>query len=314
MTSPVAARQPVYVLYGALRSGTTLVRLILDAHPAIRCPGERDFMLDHLRPDPDGLRFDREGLEIDRVFRASGLAAPTETDGAAAFFDFLHQQEEDETSLVLVVHRRFELLLDLVPDLRIIHLLRDPRDVARSSIGLGWAGSTWYGIDHWIKTETQWDRAAARLAPEQVLTLRYEDLMADPEPGLTRLCAFLGRTYDPAMLNFHETTSYAAIDPSLCYQWKRKQSAREIALVEHKAGALLAARGYEPSGYPPLAPSTAGRLRLWAENKVAVWRAIFRRYGYVDPVLVRLARKLGLRRLARGPQLRMNARQNRTLK
>ncbi|WP_425596530.1 sulfotransferase, partial [Roseobacter litoralis] len=45
--------QPV-VLYGALRSGTTLVRLILDAHPDICCPGERDFMVDSLYDD-DGV-------------------------------------------------------------------------------------------------------------------------------------------------------------------------------------------------------------------------------------------------------------------
>lgn len=314
MNSPRAADQPVYVLYGALRSGSTLTRLILDAHPAIRCPDECDFMLDHLHPVDGGVRLDREALQVDRIFRGSGLRAPAGEDGRAAFFDLLGQQQDGETTLVLVLHRKLELLLDLVPDVRIIHLLRDPRDVARSSVGLGWAGNTWYGVNHWIRTETQWDRAASRLAAEQVLSVRYEDLLADPEPGLARICAFLGRPYDPAMLTFHETSTYAAIDPSLCYQWKRKQSAREIALVEHKVGPLLAARGYAPSGHAPHAPSGAERLKLWGANKVAVWRAIFRRYGFVDPILARLADKLGLRRLARGPKLRMHVKQNQMLK
>lgn len=306
--------RPVYVLYGALRSGTTLMRLILDAHPNILCPGERDFMLDHLQPGENGLKLDRDGLQVDRVFRASGLTAPVGNDGEAVFFDFLEQQQKEESALVLVMHRKFELLLDLMPDVRIIHLLRDPRDVARSSIGLGWAGNTWYGINHWIKTEKQWDRAARRLSPEQVLTVRYEDILADPKEGLGKICAFLGLSYDPEMMSYSETTSYSAIDPSLSYQWKRKQTEREIALVEHKVGPLLTARGYAQSGHELSAPSGLERLGLWFANKTAVWQRIFARYGYVDPILVRLATKLGLKRLARGPKLRMNVKQNQSLK
>lgn len=314
MTSSPGASQPIYVLYSALRSGSTLMRLILDAHPAICCPDECDFILDHLHSSENGLRLDREGLEVDRIFRASGLAMPKTEDGRAAFFDLLGQMQTGNTTLIPVLHRRLGLLLDLVPDVRIVHLMRDPRDVARSSLSLGWAGNTWYGVNHWIGTETEWETATPRLSPGQVLDLRYEDLLAAPEQGLVELCRFLERPYDPAMLDYHKTTTYAPLDPSLCYQWKRKQSVREIELVEYKVGPLLAARGYEPSGHPPKPPGAAERLRLWAANKIAVWRAIFDRYGYLDPVLARLAVNLGMRRLARGPQLRMNTKQNQTLK
>lgn len=313
MASFAATEKPVYVLYGALRSGTTLLRLILDAHPRLHCPGERDFMLDHLYPGPGGLRLDRAGLELDRVFRSSRLAMPT-GEGAETFADFLRQQEKDDSTLVLVIHREFERLLDLVPDLRIIHLLRDPRDVARSSIGLGWAGSTWYGVDHWIGTETQWNRVSSRLTPEQVLNVHYEELLARPKQILEQICVFLGQSYDPAMMSYSETSTYSAIDPGLRYQWKNKQSELEVALVEHKLGSLLVARGYAPSGYPPQAPTPMKRLSLWISNKIAIWRHLFARHGYVDPVLVRLTGKLGLSRFVRGAQLRMHERQNRSLK
>ena len=49
---------PVF-LYGALRSGTTVFRLMLDAHPLLSTCGEVDFLLDYLEPDssrPDGWR------------------------------------------------------------------------------------------------------------------------------------------------------------------------------------------------------------------------------------------------------------------
>ena len=117
-----------------------------------------------------------------------------------------------------------------------------------------------------------------------------------------------------AMLSYPETTTYSALDPALCFQWKRKQSPREIALVEYQIGDLLQRRGYEPSGHPVTAPATAERLSLWLQNKIAVWKAIFARYGVVDPILVRIARKLGQPGLARGAQLRINKRQQKTLK
>ena len=315
MTDDTAAPTSPIVLYGALRSGTTLLRLILDAHPAMVCPGERDFMLDHLNTHGGALTLDAEGLAMARIFQDSGLAVPGETDGRAAFADLLAQQDPGPGKvLVLVLHRRLDLLLDLMPDVRIVHFLRDPRDVARSSIGLGWAGNTWYGVDHWIKTEAQWDRSAGSMAPEQVFDLRYEDLVSDPEANLARLCAFIGLEYDPAMLSFPDTSTYSAVDPKLGEQWKRKQSPREIALTEVKVADLLTRRGYAHSGHPVTAPGPAERAGLWVQNKTSVWGAAFRRYGVTDPILVRAAARLGQPHLARKAQLRMNERARKTLK
>ena len=50
MIAPSALPPPV-ALYGALRSGTTLFRLILKHHPALHNPGETDFLLDHIHAD-----------------------------------------------------------------------------------------------------------------------------------------------------------------------------------------------------------------------------------------------------------------------
>lgn len=311
----VSPQAPVVVLYGALRSGSTMTRLILDAHPGINCPGERDFMLDFITSEGEGLGLDHQALEMNRIFQGSGLSVPETSDGQAAFFDLLAQEQggRDEV-LIPVMHRKLDMLLQLMPDIRLIHLLRDPRDVARSSCSLGWAGNTWYGIRHWIKTERQWDKVADRLAPEQILEVRYEDLVSDPDTWLPRLCEFVGLPYDAAMLSYPETTSYSKLDPSLCFQWKHKQTPREVALVEHLIGDLLQRRGYEPSGHPTDAPGFVERASLWARNKVSVWRAIFKRYGVIDPILVRIARKLGMPTLARGAQMRVNEKQRKTLK
>lgn len=315
MQTGSADKPRIVALYGALRSGTTLFRLMIDANPKIHAPGERDCLLDHLVPTGDGFGFDHTAIELDRMFLATGLKVPQTGDGLAAFHDMVRQDSREDTVLVLILHRQLGRLLDIVPDIPVIHLIRDPRDVARSSIGMGWGGNTWFGIDHWLKTEQDWDRQAHRLASDQVLELRYEDLIHAPEEKLTGVCNFLDLPYDPVMLtSYTETSTYSAIDPALCYQWKRKQSEREVTLVEQKAGPLLQTRGYAPSGYAGEAPSLAERLSLWIESKIKTWRLLVERYGVLDPLMLRIANRIGVRGLARGPQLRMNAKAEKYLK
>lgn len=295
----------IAALYGALRSGTTLIRLILDAHPAIHCPGERDFLLDHLA---DGGGFDRRGLDLDRLFRASGLTAPDAACGRAAFAALTAQETRPNATLVLILHRGVGRLLDVAPDIPVVHLVRDPRDVAHSSIGRGWAGDAWHGVDHWLETEREWDRTAPRFAPGQTRGLRYEDLLTAPEKTLTEVCGFLGLDYAPAMLRYPERSTYAPIDPTRRLQWKRRLSERDLATVEHKIGAMLTARGYEPSGVAPRPPTPGERLRFLGRSKAARWRLRFRRYGLADPILEAVARRAGMRALERRVRARMDAR------
>ena len=293
----------VFVLYGALRSGTTLFRLLLDHHPEMTCPGERDFMLDYL----DGDRFDRDALARDRIFQASGLSLPESSRGVEAFRELLGQElARSGPVLVLVMHRHLDRLLDLVPDCRFIHLVRDPRDVARSSIGMGWAGTTWHGIDHWLETEGRWARESRRIPGENVHTLRYEDLIAEPQATLERVCAFAGLSYDPAMMGYTENSTYEALDPALTFQWKTKQTPEEVGHVEHKVGGLLGQLGYEASGHPPAPPAGLAAVRLWLGNKLSVWRFRIRRYGLRDPLIVAVAGKLGLPKLGYGAQRRID--------
>ena len=76
-------QEPI-VLFGALRSGTTLFRLILDHHPSLSNPGETDFLLDHIQPSethPTGWQYDIEALTTDRIFRATEITLPNNIDG-----------------------------------------------------------------------------------------------------------------------------------------------------------------------------------------------------------------------------------------
>ena len=297
------------ILYGALRSGTTLLRLMLNNHPQLICPSEADFLAEALRPadGPSGWVYDTNHLLASRIFRASRAELPAETEGRAAFREMTGQMRGDEQGcLVLDMHRGLDRILDLVPDVRIVHLLRDPRDVARSAIGMGWAGNVYNGAKIWLETEEIWERCLPRLAPGQMHELRYEDLVKSPEAELTGICNFLGVAYDPAMLTYGENSTYEAPDPKLIEQWRRKQSPRELGLVEARLGPLLEARGYAPSGHPQITPNAFERLGLLLEDKKGVWQTRIRRYGLVDPLVLAIGRRLSLGGLVRRTKRRID--------
>ena len=307
---------PVFV-YGALRSGTTVFRLMLDAHPGLSNCGEVDFLLDYLERDPtrpDGWRYRRQAMQDDRIFKAKALDLDPALDGLALFDAMIDQLASRSPGLLtLNIHRHIDRLLEILPEVRLIHLLRDPRDVARSSIGMGWAGTLYHGVDHWMKTEAAWDRVAPQLDPAQVCTLRYEDLFRNVDHELARVCEFLGVAPDPAMLRYHENTTYEPPDPALVEQWRRKSTPAEIALVEGKARALMTARGYEPTG-PGTTPGPLQALRLWIANKRAIWRTGIERYGAGLWLAAKVSHRLRLTRLHRRLRARIDEKALRYLK
>ncbi|MEO0689877.1 MAG: sulfotransferase [Pseudomonadota bacterium] len=305
------------VIYGALRSGSTLLRLMVNQNPELHCPGEIDFLFDHIGFDETSQSWvmDIASLKMDRIFLSSGLDVPDSTEAGAAVQDMIAQyRARDSRRLVIMVHRNVAHIRRYLNDPLIVHLLRDPRDVAASSISLEWAGNVYYGADHWINTEGEWGRDAADLDPSSLLELRFEELIADPEKTLSELCSFFGTSFSPAMLEYHKTSTYAPVDPSLSSQWKTKRTEQEIALVELRVGGLLASRGFAPSGVEPIELSRLGEWRLWLSNKSHVWKLKFKRHGLYDPMALAVCNRLGLQRFAVSAQMRVNERSQKMLK
>lgn len=272
---------PVFI-YGALRSGTTLLRLVLDHHPGVANPGEADFLFDHIHPDPthpSGWRYDIAALSRDRIFRNAGLFMPPHCDGQDLLAHFLADYADRAPGiLTLNVHRNAEKLMQLVPHARLVHLLRDPRDVARSVIAMGWAGTYLHACMLWEQTERAWDRAILQVPDSRVHDVRYEDLVEDPAGTLTGLCQFLSLPYAPNMLRFHQHSTYRPIDPTLAGQWRRRAMPAQLQQVEGEIGTLMQSRGYGLTG--PVRPvGRAFRLVLGLRNKLAIWRFGMRRYG-----------------------------------
>lgn len=307
--------EPIFV-YGALRSGTTVFRLMLNAHDRIQNPGEVDFLFDFLQPDatgPGGWRYDFDRLKDNRIFKAHDLQIPKGQDGLDLFQNFLQQFQDRKPDAVLTMnlHRHADQVAHIAPKSRIIHMLRDPRDVARSSVIMGWAGLSYYGVNHWMVTEQSWD--AADFSTDQVLTLKFEDLMADLESRLTEVCDFLGVPFSTKMLSYHQNTTYGPPDPKLAEQWRRKASPHEIALLEGKCGPLIRARGYA-SGPVPHFPGRMESASLALRNNIGRRRASLRRYGLPLLVGAKLSHWVGATSLHRHFRRQMDSRIAQSLK
>jgi hypothetical protein len=105
------------------------------------------------------------------------------------------------------LYRYLEFVRSEFPGLRLVALVRDPRDMA-----LSWQrspvlrGDVMRAARVWREDQTALARLLARREPDlPIHLLTYEDLVSDPEGQLAALCAFLDLAPDPAMLEFHAT-------------------------------------------------------------------------------------------------------------
>jgi hypothetical protein len=284
---------PVFVV-GAVRTGSTMLRLMLDSHPQISNAGEFDFLIDRVGSNgelPD-IRQYRRWLSTHRGFLLTGLAVDPHLGYRQLMHSFIEQLSRSGKVVTVNMHRHFERIPFLFPDARYIHLTRDPRDVARSSIQLGMSGNLYCGVEIWAKAERSWDRLASNLAPDRYLEVRYELLLGNVVEELSRICRFLGVAYSPEMLNYPSRSTYSAPDGKLRFQWKRQPAGRELQWVDWKLGSLLIQRNYELSGLGPMKPNPIELVHIRLQDKFYRIRFQIKRYGlalYLENLLATCA-------------------------
>lgn len=310
MTAGVLER-PIF-LVGAERSGTTLLRLMLDHHPEICWCNEFEYAVDRIAPNGEFPQLEdyHQWLETDRIFQENTkFTVDPKLDYPHLVDSFLRQLLvlRGKPIVGATVHRHYDLLLHVWPDAKFIKIVRDGRDVARSCIGMNWAGNVWTGVDRWIEAEELWVSLAQSLPEDRYLEVRYEeDAIVRPEATLKRICEFIGVTYDAAMLSYPEDTTYSLPDPTLVYQWKKKLSEREIQLLEARIGNMLAERGYELSGLPILEVSPQEARKLRQQGYWLKVRERIRRRGFFLLAMDYIARRLHLKSLERYTTKQLN--------
>ena len=236
---------PFVFVVGCARSGTTLLKRVLNAHPRLAITKETHWIpvvyRERVGLTPEGFvtpalvdklfedwRFSR--LEIGRadVEGLLGDGAPvTYARFVSGLFDLYGRAQGkllvgDKTP---IYGMETELLHSLWPGARFVHLIRDGRDVCLSVLnwqrrdggtGLGEDFATW-ADDPVGTTAVWWEWRVGRtrgggqpLGPELYYELRYEAFVNRPAEECAKLCAFLGVPYDDVMLRFHEEHTKAA--------------------------------------------------------------------------------------------------------
>lgn len=218
---------PMPIIVGAPRSGTTLLRFMLDSHPELAIPPETGFLTlsSKLRGTGAKLRErffraiinypedtpswpDFEILEEDFRAALSRVEPFTVSEGFRTFYRmyaarFGKSRWGDKTP-----HYCFELdsIRRVLPEARFIHIIRDGRDVALSLRGM-WFSPGW-GIKtqaaHWLKCVGAARRAG--LSHSDYLEVRYEDLVLNPSETLHRVCAHIDLPFNEQMLSYYERT------------------------------------------------------------------------------------------------------------
>ena len=294
---------PLIVL-GVRRSGTTLLRVMLDRNSRLAVPDE-SYFVPQLANRHRGAVDPREFVEDLRrlpTLREWGVS-PDEVGGrlrpgmssgeaiAAVFEAYAATKGKerwgDKTPLYMQHLRTLERLF---PDARFVHLIRDGRDAALSFLSMpkgimteGWGHPRdAAGFACQWRTEVVDARAlGARVGPRRYLELRYEELVERPEDALRRVCAFADLPYEPQMLGYAGTLDLSAKPHQQRLEqpptpgvrdWRADLSAEDVGAFEAIAGDVLAQLGYEVRS--PDTPRRLGsRLRLASYRaRTGAWR------------------------------------------
>lgn len=278
--------RPIFVV-GCARSGTTMLQLMLHAHPRIAIPPETRFLMDAYRNrrqfgdlhaaanrrrlarwivDRPQTRFGDLGLDPHDVTEQIVAAPPTLGSALGVVFRAYAQRFGkprwgDKRPAYL---SNLDLIMRLFPDAQIVNIVRDGRDCVASLKEMPWHhADIYHSVSAWARAIDDGRRAARRLGADSYYEVRYEKLVSAPTQELTGLCHFLDEEYHPAMANPSQVapvavpahkTWHARTRGELTVQrigsWRERLTPAEIAVCEAALGDRLRAYGYPPAQAP----------------------------------------------------------------
>src|SRR5919201_5549945 len=220
-------RPPAPFVVGVSRSGTTLLRLMLDAHPDLTIPAETHFVpmvanvCDRLIEQGTPTEVVRERaletitghprwgdfrLSPDEVRQRMERHDPLSTgDVIRSFYEACAAREGkprwgDKSPPYTYKAPRIQRAL---PEACFIHIIRDGRDVALSLSEVSWGtDDVTEAAKKWVNELLKARRRAKTLARGTYIEVHYEDLVADPEPVLREIVEHVDLPWSDQMLDY----------------------------------------------------------------------------------------------------------------
>jgi hypothetical protein len=297
MTAPL-------IVLGVSRSGTTLLRVMLDRSSGIAIPDESFFIpllarrhgrtveakpfLDDLSRIPSLRAWGVSPEEVSPRLR-SGMKTG---EAISAIFECYATKAGkprwgDKTPMYM---RHLPVLEELFPDAQYVHLIRDGRDAALSFLEMpaGTFTRTWAHPRNASEFACLWSGEVAdaralgrRVGARRYYEVRYEDLVTATLQVVESICDFANLSFEPALVE-----SAGAVDVSEkphqqrllrpptagLRSWRRDMSPGEVRAFENVAGGLLAELGYELLDPPPHSPTARAQAALvWYSARLAAW-------------------------------------------
>ncbi|MFZ9090216.1 MAG: sulfotransferase family protein [Planctomycetaceae bacterium] len=273
-----------FLMIGTQRSGSNLLRLMINQLPGIVAPHPPHIMerMGPLLPEYGPLTLNAFSQLIEDICWLIE-ANPVPWDGVVLNRGEIHDRCQ-QRSLASVFRAVYDMLADasraddwcckslanvhylqeiesiFCDSARYIHLYRDGRDVALSF------RKAIVGDKHWYHLAKQWNaeqqlalQLQQQIPADRFFSVQYEELTANPEKILRGLCDFMGQTYRPEMMNYHESSEadrtatagamWANVGQPVKSDNSRKYltqaSEDELRIFESVAGSALSALGYE---------------------------------------------------------------------
>ena len=218
-----ARRDAVPFIVGMNRSGTTLLRMMLDAHPDLTIPPETHFVPDLIKATRGDGATAEDALAAMKSAREWGdfgfadefmlerlRALPEVKAGPAVNVFYGAYMEEQgkprwgEKTPTYV--QKMKLIQRAVPEARFVHVIRDGRDVALSVLDRTVRDITAGDVaKRWQKKITKAREDKPQL--HHYMEIRYEDLILDTEPVLRQVCEFIELPWDDSLLTYHERSA-----------------------------------------------------------------------------------------------------------
>lgn len=295
---------PVIIL-GVSRSGTTLLRSMLDRHPRIAIPTESYFipqLYDRHGDHPNRSAIIMDACRLQRV-REWGITQaalehrlPLQPSFAEVIDTIYRVWSEtqgadiygDKTPLYM---QYLPLLEHVFPNARYIHIVRDARPAALSFVGMkrkarfNWSRPRRVEdfACQWRMEITNARALGQRVGASRYLELRYEDLVDDTKVHLENICKLLRVDFDPVMLDHTQKVTAGTRDDHKLLSapptknvrdWRSQMTRRQVTGVEAICRDLLSEFEYElVTGAPNFKVQLRARLEMIMHRiRLATWQ------------------------------------------
>ena len=260
-------KKPPIFLGGAGRSGTTLLRVILDSHPNIACGPE-------LKVSPViaqmWYEFQTKYINIVKEYfitqdDINRIFAQIITSFLEKYLNKTGKNRIAEKTPNNI--RIFKYLHEMFPDSPLIHVIRDGRDVVASLLSMDWETPTGEPIDYTrdaVKAAEFWYSAvtAGKMFAQEInsgirvyFEIRYEDIVNKSEECLKKLFSFIDEPWDPLVLKYYEQERNLAgessakqvsqeLYTSAIGRWERDLTKEQKEKIKPIIGELLITLGY----------------------------------------------------------------------